>query len=382
MKWEANGSMSTDTVGQPTGIENMANEGDSMSIAVMVGAGMMGSAMCTPLSDRGHEVRLVGTPLDREIISSVQASGYHPTLQRQLPQGVKAYQVDALADALVGADLVLGGVSSFGVQWFRETVLPHLAKRDLPVLLVTKGLAEQETGQLETGQLEPIPWALQAALPSSSGSTISAIGGPCIARELTERRQTTVAFCGDDLAVLGHLRDLLATPYYHISLSTDVRGVETAVAMKNAYAMGVSLAIGLIHRENGGDGPEAYNPQAALFGQSTREIQRLVQVMEGRPESAVFGIADLYVTVFGGRTRRLGILLGSGLSFAEASQELAGVTLESVAIATKMAAAVRRWDAENRVKMAEFPLLMHMDGIINAGQEVAIPWTSFITALD
>ncbi len=104
-------------------------------------------------------------------------------------------------------------------------------------------------------------------------------------------------------------------------------------------------------------------------------------MMEGRPESAVFGTADLYVTVFGGRTRRLGILLGRGLSFAEASQELAGVTLESVAIATKMAAAVRRWDAEKRVKMADFPLLMHMDGIINAGHEVAVPWPSFTADL-
>ena len=38
-----------------------------MEIITIVGAGMMGSAMAIPAHDNGHEVRLVGTPLDREI---------------------------------------------------------------------------------------------------------------------------------------------------------------------------------------------------------------------------------------------------------------------------------------------------------------------------
>jgi glycerol-3-phosphate dehydrogenase (NAD(P)+) len=39
-----------------------------MSIITIVGAGMMGSAMSFPARDNGHQVRLVGTPLDRDII--------------------------------------------------------------------------------------------------------------------------------------------------------------------------------------------------------------------------------------------------------------------------------------------------------------------------
>lgn len=38
-----------------------------MAIITVVGAGMMGSAIGIPASDNGHEVRLVGTPLDRAI---------------------------------------------------------------------------------------------------------------------------------------------------------------------------------------------------------------------------------------------------------------------------------------------------------------------------
>ena len=61
-----------------------------MGVITIVGAGMMGSAMCFPAADNGHEVRLVGIH-NRESIDSVKACGYHTTLKRTLPEGVKAY---------------------------------------------------------------------------------------------------------------------------------------------------------------------------------------------------------------------------------------------------------------------------------------------------
>ena len=94
-----------------------------MSVITIVGAGMMGSAMCFPAMDRGHEVRLVGIH-NRVSIDEVNRSGYHPTLKRQLPDGIKAYHIEGLQEALDGADLVISGVSSFGARWFETTVLP------------------------------------------------------------------------------------------------------------------------------------------------------------------------------------------------------------------------------------------------------------------
>lgn len=41
-----------------------------MAIITIIGAGMMGSALAFPARENGNEVRLVGTPLDREIISA------------------------------------------------------------------------------------------------------------------------------------------------------------------------------------------------------------------------------------------------------------------------------------------------------------------------
>lgn len=118
-----------------------------MSIITIVGAGMMGSAMSGPAADNGHEIRLVGTPLDREIIDSVRKTGFHPALHKQLPAAVAAFQAEELDKALEGAELVIGGVSSFGIDWFAEHVLP-LLRSGVPVLSVTKGLQDRPDGTL------------------------------------------------------------------------------------------------------------------------------------------------------------------------------------------------------------------------------------------
>lgn len=331
---------------------------------------MMGSAMSVPAADNCHEVRLVGTPLDRDIIERLQADGVHPKHQRKLPQTVRFLQMEELTQAIAGADLLINGVSSFGVDWFTREVLP-LIPADLPVLSVTKGLAEAGD------QLIPFPYDMAQKISPRRQLSLNAVGGPCTSYELVDRAHSAVAFCGDDLNTLARLKKMLATPYYHISLSTDVMGVECAVALKNGYALGVSLAVGLEESLHGAGCAQKYNPQAALFGQSVKEMARFLRLVGGQDESLVYGAGDLYVTIFGGRTRKLGTLLGRGLPFARAMEELAGITLESVAITTTVARVLRRRAANGKAKLSDFPLLIHVDEIINNGARVAIPWESF-----
>ena len=59
-----------------------------MKRIAIIGAGMMGSAMSIPARDKGHEVRLVGTPLDDAIIAHARETRMHLTMQRPLPVGV------------------------------------------------------------------------------------------------------------------------------------------------------------------------------------------------------------------------------------------------------------------------------------------------------
>jgi glycerol-3-phosphate dehydrogenase len=88
-----------------------------MAIVTIVGAGLMGTATAWPLSHNGHTVRLVGTHLDGEIITSCKEKRYYPRLKRELPPGVRPYSVEETAAALDGAEIVLSGVNSLGVRW-------------------------------------------------------------------------------------------------------------------------------------------------------------------------------------------------------------------------------------------------------------------------
>jgi glycerol-3-phosphate dehydrogenase (NAD(P)+) len=342
-----------------------------MSIITIVGAGQMASALSFPATENSNEVRLVGTPLDRMIIDTAKTTGFHPTLKRQLPKtGIEYYQIEDIDKAIDGADVVICGVSSFGVDWFSDNILPIIPE-NIPILSITKGMIDKEDGKMIT-----YPHYFLSKLPSNKKFSINAVGGPCTSYELADKDNSEVVFCGDDIDILRMLKSLFETSYYHISLSTDVIGVECAVALKNAYALGVSLAIGLAIGPDG-SGKEHYNSQAALFGQSIKEMKHLLKLVGGGEENIMYSGGDLYVTIFGGRTRKVGILLGQGFSFEQTMEQLKGVTLESIVIATRTAGYVRRLAKREIVKLSDFPLLMHVDNIINSGAMVDIPWKAF-----
>ena len=232
------------------------------------------------------------------------------------------------------------------------------------------------TINLPDGTLISYPEWYRRQLPGRRLS-LNAVGGPCTSYELADLDPTTVCFCGEDIEQLKKFREMLRTDYYHITVSNDVMGLECAVALKNAYALGVALAIGLAQRKEGIGGKEHYNSQAALFGQGVKEMRRLLRHVGAHDDNIIFGAGDLYVTVFGGRTRMIGTLLGRGMKFEDALAELKGVTLESLVIATRAAQAVRAKIASGQLKEADFPLLLHCDDIINHHQPVNIPWKKF-----
>ena len=344
-----------------------------MAIVTIIGSGMMGSALAFPARENGNEVRLVGTHLDREIIETCKKTNRHPKFVKDFPEGLKFYQIEDMEEAIDGADLIIGGVSSFGVEWFADKVLPAL-QEDVPVITVTKGLMDMPDGTLIT---YPAYWQ-QRLEKIGKKLSLNAIGGPCTSDELVAHDQTEVSFCGADLETLRWIRSVMQTDYYHISISTDVVGIESAVALKNGYALGVALTIGLNQKDFGIDSELHFNSQAAVFYQSLREMAKLLQFQgAGTLDNLAVGIGDLYVTVYGGRTRLIGILLGRGLNIAEAKAELNGVTLESLVVAERVARAVRKSAQFGKLDIADFPLLLHIDEILTQGREVKIPWDSF-----
>lgn len=343
-----------------------------MSKIAIIGSGMMGSALAFPARENGNEVALVGTPLDKEIIDECKRVGKHPKFDRPFPDGVEYYYFNEWKEAIVGADFIIGGVSSFGVDWFLHNVLAELPA-DMPVLSVTKGLVD-----LPDGTLISYPEYWKRAL-SEMGieREVCAIGGPCTSYELVYHDQTEVAFCGKDRGVLKMMKDAMKTSYYHISLTSDVTGLESAVALKNGYALGIALTIGLCERENGEDCGLHFNSQAGVFYQAVREMKRLLRMQNATEECEAIGFGDLYVTVYGGRTRKIGILLGKGLTFKEATDVLAGVTLESIVVAERVARAVRVKAEKGEADISDFPLLTHVDDVIRNAKDASLPWDCF-----
>lgn len=349
-----------------------------MAIVTIIGSGMMGSALAFPARENGHEVRLVGTHLDRDIISTCMKTGRHPKFVKDFPEGIKYYQIEQVEEAIDGANLIIGGVSSFGVEWFAEKILPILHE-DVPVITVTKGLIDTPDGKLIT---YPAYWESKLA---AMGKTLdlNAIGGPCTSYELVAHDQTEVAFCGKNMKTLEFIRSIMTTDYYHISLTTDVTGIESAVALKNGYALGITLTIGLNQREFGIDSELHFNSQAAVFGQGMKEMSRLLDFQgAGTLDNLAVGVGDLYVTVYGGRTRLVGILLGRGLNIDEAKEELNGVTLESLVVAERVARAVKKSAALGVLDLKDFPLLLHIDEILTQKKKVNIPWEAFTFRCD
>ena len=344
-----------------------------MAIVTIIGSGMMGSALAFPARENGHTVRLVGTHLDREIIDACKKTNRHPKFTKDFPAGIEYYQTEDTANAIEGADLIIGGVSSFGVDWFGDVILPMIPETT-PVLTVTKGLMDTEDGKLLT---YPHIWG-EKLKKIDKKLSLNAVGGPCTSYELVAHDQTEVAFCGEDLEILKKIKAIMATDYYHVSITTDVIGIESAVALKNAYALGVALTVGVNQKNFGLDSELHYNSQAGVFGQAVKEMYKLLAYQGAATlENLSVGIGDLYVTVYGGRTRLVGILLGRGLNIDEAKAELNGVTLESLVVATRVARAIKNRVAAGVLKAETFPLLLHIDQILTDKKEVNIPWESF-----
>ena len=93
-----------------------------MAKIVILGAGVMGSAMSLPASAKGHSVDLVGTFLDTDSVRSVQGNGLHPRLGITLPETVAAYEWTDFGNRLDDETaLIILGVSSAGLVGDRAT---------------------------------------------------------------------------------------------------------------------------------------------------------------------------------------------------------------------------------------------------------------------
>jgi glycerol-3-phosphate dehydrogenase (NAD(P)+) len=337
----------------------------------------MGSALAVPLADNGHDVRLVGTHLDREIVDAIRTTGVHPGLGRALPAAVRAHQLEEAEAAFAEAEIVVSGVNSVGVEWASERLAAMLRPGQL-VIAIAKGVRAEGNGDLRI-----LPEVLAAPVAADVRERVgwAAIVGPAIAGEVAARRTSCVVFCGPDEAVVDRLAEAFRTDWYHVWTSLDFVGCEICAAAKNCYALGIGLAEGELAARREGDSPDrAHNYEAALFAQSAVEIRRWASLCGGDPDTASWlpGVGDLYVTSTGGRNVRVGHLLGRGVSFTDAAARLGNPTLEGAAAIRIFGEALGRLTERGIVGEDEFPLMRHLHELVALERPLDMPWSRFL----
>jgi glycerol-3-phosphate dehydrogenase (NAD(P)+) len=352
-----------------------------MTTVSVLGSGIMATALAFPLADNGHEVRLVGTHLDREIIDSIKVERVHPGLDLEVPETATAFQLEEVEEAFDGAEVVMSGVNSFGVRWAGEQ-LASLLKPGMHVLSIAKGMEAKDNGDLRI-----LPEVLANEVPEALREQVSwsAIAGPSIAGEVAVRRDTCVVFTGRDAGVLDEMSSLFRTPYYHVWTSTDLVGVEVCAATKNCYALGAGFMDGILDREGeSGAKYRNYDYGAALFGQATRELGQFMGLLGGEPETpyGLAGVGDMFVTSMGGRNVKVGRIIGSGLRFSEAREQMPGVTLEGAAAIEVIGGAIPKLVERGIVGQGDFPLMRHLHSVVALDEQLDMPWSTFFGGED
>jgi glycerol-3-phosphate dehydrogenase (NAD(P)+) len=348
-----------------------------MKTVTILGAGVMGSAMTLPLSDRGFEVRLVGTHLDGAIIESVKETRLHPKLNVMLPSSVKAFSHEEFKQVLGDdTDLILLGVASAGVAWAIERLAETLSK-PIPIMMITKGMHP------EPASLATLPDVVEKSLGQKLGFDVpvAAIGGPCIAGELAVRRHTGTVIVSRDAILARQLCAALETDYYHPRPSTDMIGVEICASFKNFFAIAVGWAHGAMERMSPSENSAKNNNAAAvIFDQAVREMIELTKAVGGTAESVwgMPGVGDLYVTCQAGRNSRLGNNLGRGLSYSETRNgPMKGDTIEGAELGLATAISLRSMMAKGILGESTMPLTNALLEALSSDAPLNIAWRSF-----
>ena len=347
-----------------------------MSKIIIIGAGAMGSAFALPCMDNNHDVNIVGTHLENDFIDSLKANeNFHPGLNIKLDKKIKIDKFDNFNNLLNnGADLIVLGISSKGIEWVSEQLSKIFKDKNIPnLLMLTKGLS------IYNNDYELLVDKLKRLLSDSGINkvNISAVGGPCLAAGLANRVHSSVVIANEDIKTAKKIADMLNTSYYHTSISDDINGVEVSAAIKNIFSMAVGAAKGLCSNDISNDVREKnyLNTSSALIKQSIHEMEIFVEHLKGKKETVkgLAGLGDLYVSSGGGRNAKMGSYIGEGLTFSKAKKlKMDKITVEGADLAREIAKKVNA-DFDNK----KLPLMLAMINAIVEDKKLDLNWEAF-----
>ncbi|MDR7870105.1 MAG: 2-dehydropantoate 2-reductase N-terminal domain-containing protein [Tissierellaceae bacterium] len=290
-----------------------------MNKVLIIGAGVMGSAVAVHLGNNGQKVNLWGTQWDKEILDNMRESGRHKALDVAIPDNVQLYYEHQLEESFKDAKLIIIAVISKGMDYISKRINQYL-NQDHIILTVTKGIDE--------GSLTTMTQVVDHSLPNELKDQISIVklGGPIIAAELAKGKYTEGIFASKNLNSAKYVSEIFKSPKFRTNVSDDIDGVELCAAFKNTFA----IAMGIIQGLEG----DFNNPKAAIMARGAIEMATIVEAYGGDRETAlgIAGVGDYYVTSQGGRNGIFGYHLGQGKSVEEALDIMDNATVEGLSM--------------------------------------------------
>ena len=325
---------------------------------LLIGAGAWGTALAVSAARAGRDVTLWAR--NASLLQQLQAERtngrYLPGIA--LPASLQLAGGDTpLAQAVVGQDLVIIATPVSGVRG----VLQQLQDARAPVAWLSKGFEAPQAASAPNSK----PFGLlaheiraQAAINLRAG----VLSGPSFALEVARGQPTALVAASEHADVRDALVAAFHGPTFRVYASDDVVGVEVGGAVKNVLAIATGLCDGLAL---------GLNARAALITRGLAEMTRLGVALGAHAETftGLSGLGDLVLTATGdlSRNRRVGLLLASGQTLAQAVDSL-GHVAEGVYCARTVAQRAAHLGVSMPITEAVVALL---DGALSPHEAVA-----------
>ena len=270
-----------------------------MKKILIIGGGAMGSAFTVPCLENNNSVTIT-EPYSKTFIKNLSSKNkFHSALKINLPKKLKfrKFSSNLLNEKF---DLIVIALSLSGIDFIGKQ-LKNLNIKS-PILVLTKGLKYEKKSK----RILTISEQLKK---NYNVSNLSVLKGPCLAKELARKNQTSVVIANRNIKIAKSIGKFISTKYYLTEYSKDVVGVEVCSAIKNIYSMIIGAG-------------QSLNSSSNLFQKSILEMKYLIKYFKGKDETilGLSGVGDLYVSAAGGRNSKMGSYLGKGLTFKSAKK--------------------------------------------------------------
>ena len=306
-----------------------------MKKVLVIGGGAMGSAFTVPCLDNNNKVTIT-EPYSKKFIQDLSSKNkFHSSLKINLSKKLKfkKFSKDLFKEKF---DLIVIALSLTGIDFIGKEL--KIAKVKAPILVLTKGLKYEK----KKNKIFTISEKLKK---NYNLMNISVLKGPCLAKELARKNQTSVIIANKNIKIAKQIGKIVSTKYYLIDFSTDVVGVEVCSAIKNIYSMLIGAGQNL-------------NTSSSLFQRSINEMKYLTSYFKGK-ESTTLGLAgvgDLYVSAAGGRNSKMGSYLGKGYTFNTAKKKfMPNDTVEGEQLVREIAPFILR-----KINKSKIPLMINL----------------------